>query len=369
MNLQQFLRLSFYSLLVLPFLVHAQTSEETYARDPIRDLALIYQGGAHRLDWTQEQFRPFVTHQFANGETDWLFDGFLFLEFSNGQGRTYASGFAETTARKSEWEWLLNRLFEENRSLSALDQSIEAMKAELGDPPFKHQVVLGLPMPHEHQKDWGELHGVHMDFSNQEDQLKVLEWYLTELNQRFQSANYENLALSGYYWVEEDTIYSKDITVPLSKRIQQLDKRFYWIPYWEARGYDKWKELGFDIAYLQPNHFFQDTIPDQRLQDACLEADRLNMALEMEFDKNALFDAPNSTHQRMVSYLNYFEKNNVFQRSAVAYYSGTDGFLQLIRSENPNDIALMDRLGKIIINRREYPGVKRMQGTPSQLKN
>lgn len=344
----------FLCLFLVPPL-QAQTNEKRYAKDPIRDLALIYQGGAHRLDWTEEQFTPFVAHQFEDGRRDWLFDGFLFLEFATGKGRTYAMGFAETSARKQEWELLLDRLFEEHRSLSALDQSIESVKQELGEPPFKHQVVLGLPMPHEHQKDWGEFGGEVMDFTNQKNQLKVLDWYLEELNTRFESQDYKNLELQGYYWVEEDTIYSKDITVPLKQRIQQMDKRFYWIPYWKARGHAQWKEMGFDIAYLQPNHFFQDTIPDQRLEDACLLAGQLEMAMEMEFDKHARFEATNSSHQRMVSYLDYFERNGVLANSAIAYYSGTDGFLKMIQSTHPKDIALMDRLARMITGRRHNP--------------
>ena len=51
-----------------------------YKVSDVRDLALIYQGGVHRLDWTQEQFVPYVTHTFADGHKDWFFDGFLFLE-------------------------------------------------------------------------------------------------------------------------------------------------------------------------------------------------------------------------------------------------------------------------------------------------
>ncbi|WP_309573566.1 DUF4855 domain-containing protein [Bacteroides thetaiotaomicron] len=28
------------------------------------------------------------------------------------------------------------------------------------------------------------------------------------------------------------------------------------MPYWQAKGYNQWKELGFDIAYQQPEPLF-----------------------------------------------------------------------------------------------------------------
>ena len=55
-------------------------------------------------------------------QKDWLFDGFLFLEFKDGSGRNYTVGYEKLNARKTEWEWLLERIFEQGKSLSALDQ-------------------------------------------------------------------------------------------------------------------------------------------------------------------------------------------------------------------------------------------------------
>ena len=54
---------------------------QNYQTTDIQDLALIYQGGKHRLDWTVDEFRPYVVHRFLDGSKHWLFDGFLFLEF------------------------------------------------------------------------------------------------------------------------------------------------------------------------------------------------------------------------------------------------------------------------------------------------
>ena len=58
-----------------------------------RHLVLIYDGGTHRsIRWDSKHFAPYVSAD-VNGETDWLFDGFLFLEIKDGQGRGFASGY------------------------------------------------------------------------------------------------------------------------------------------------------------------------------------------------------------------------------------------------------------------------------------
>lgn len=80
-------------------------------------------------------------------------------------------GYEKLNARRTEWEWLLDRIFEQGKSLSALDRCIGQEIKELGKPAFRHQIVLGLPEAIRGQKDWGEIDGREMDFSKEEDQI------------------------------------------------------------------------------------------------------------------------------------------------------------------------------------------------------
>lgn len=107
---------------------------QDFATSDIRDLALIYQGGAHRCDWTGDDIAPYVTHRFADGTEDWLFDGFLFLEFKDGRGKQFSPGYDKQNATRADWEWYIDRLFEKGKSLHALDDVLTAKKAALGDP-------------------------------------------------------------------------------------------------------------------------------------------------------------------------------------------------------------------------------------------
>lgn len=345
--------LGFSSLLAAGLAFGSPAAAQSYqTADDVQDLALIYQGGSHRLDWTVDEFRPYVVHEFSDGTKDWLFDGFLFLEFKNGSGRHYTVGYEKLNARKGEWAWLLDRIFEEGKSLSALDACITEQIAELGKPGFKHQIVLGLPEAILDQKDWGELDGRTLDFSKEEDQLAATRWYIDELMKRFKAAKYKNLELSGFYWVAETNNYCGQLTVPISEYIHSLGKLFYWIPYWQSKGAEDWKALGFDVAYQQPNHFFNHSIPDSRLDAACAFAREHGMAMEFEFDEKATADRENSSYARMKAYIDHFEKNDVFNSSALAYYCGNRGVLTLHESKNPADHALMDRLARLIQMRR-----------------
>ncbi len=338
-----------------------QSTPKEYSINQIRDLVLIYQGGSHRPDWTADEFIPYVTHTFADGHKEWLFDGFLFLEFQS-DGRQYIPGLRMPNARKEDWLKYLDRVFEPGKSLDALDKCIEARKAELGDPGFKHKVVLTVLPPIHHQKDWGELNGRQLDFDNVDDCTEAVKWYLDLLLERFEKAGYKNLDLTGIYWVDEDMLHFDGFPRYVAPYIHQKGLQFVWIPYFKARGYDRWQELGFDIAYHQPNHFFGKDIPDSRLDEACSIARQNGMAMEFEFDANALAEAENSSADRMTAYMDAYWRNNVFTDCALAYYEGGNGFAKFAANPTPANRALIDRLAKIIVERRNnqslIPSVK-----------
>jgi hypothetical protein len=73
----------------------------------------------------------------------------------------------------------------------------------------------------------------------------------------------------------------------------------------------------------------------------------------MEFDSRALADAKDCKRDRLISYIEAFEKNDVFQDASIAYYEGGGTIYDFYRSKNPLDKAIMDRLAKIIIQRKK----------------
>ena len=325
-----------------------------YGKTDIADLVLIYQGGVHRpMEWTKDQFLPYVVHEDAKGNKNWLFDGFLFLEFKDGKGRNYAPGYSDLNARRQEWEWLLDRRFEEGKAISALNQCIKEQKEVLGTPDFKHNLISGLPSPILNQNDWGEINGKKLDFSNTDDRIEAGKWYVDRFLERLTAQNYKHLEFKGFYWVDEDVRGGADILEPLGDYIRSKGLRFYWIPYWNAPGFRDWKKYKFDFAWIQPNHFFNETVGNDRLDMACDLAYDKNMGLEMEFDARALADNQAGFRYRLEAYINAFEKNKVFEKASIAYYEGGNGVYRFSKSTNPKDKELMDRLAKYIVLRKD----------------
>ena len=335
------------------------------ARDGIpsyTDLVLCYGGSTHRtpFGWDKERFAPFVTYTDEAGGEHWLFDSFLCIEFVM-VPYSINLGQKRTSGGREQWQELIDYWFGPDNGVNALEEAVGEAAARLGEPAGKRKVVMVMPDPiiYEEYADtntsttyWGELNGRAMDFSKEEDQLAVTKWYIDELVKRFKAAKYRNLELSGFYWVAETNNYCGQLTVPISEYIHSLGKLFYWIPYWQSKGAEDWKALGFDVAYQQPNHFFNHSIPDSRLDDACAFARKHGMAMEFEFDEKASADRPNTSYDRMVAYIDRFEKNDVFNSSAIAYYCGNRGVLTLDESKNPKDKAVMDRLARLIRMRR-----------------
>lgn len=341
------------SLLIAGYEVSAQPAPGKYLpMTDIRDLVLIYQGGSHRMDYNAEQLRPYVVHEDRFGNRDWLFDGFLFLEFDSGKGVSYHVRGSASLARKEDWAWLVDRHFESGKGIAALDDCIAAAVRELGEPPFRHKVVIGIPEPPRGQKDWGELEGRKLDFSNEEDRIAACKWYADLLEERFRSSGFRHLELAGFYWLPEILRQSREVTRALGDYVRSKGLRFYWIPYYTAQGYSEWRDLGFDAAYLQPTYFWNRKIGDERVDRACELARTYGMGLEMEFDMRASVKSEECRRDRGMGYMSSFRRNGVYRSSAIAYYEGGGGVYYFTKTTAPEDRAFIDTLAYFIRDRR-----------------
>lgn len=341
-----------FSIFTVEEAIAEDSNAWNYKENCFSDLALIYQGGTHRPDWTAEDLAPYVTHTFADGHTDWFFDSFLFFEFTDNWQVAFGYKYGARNATKKDWEWLLNRIFEKEKSLDALNSCIKYYKTIIGEPGFKHKIVLGIVSPITGQTDWGDLDGEKLDFNIQTDQIKAAKWYIDELVKRFSENAYDNLELEGFYWLEESTVKCGDLPEYINRYVHLMGKKSYWIPYWYAPGFDQWKSLGFDIAFLQPNHFFDKTVLDARLRDAYKLAKKFGMGLEMEFDSKVLYENEDTYYPRLETYIDAFEKYGVFENAVIAYYSGTKAILDMYRSDYIENTLVLDRIASNVVDRR-----------------
>jgi hypothetical protein len=128
-----------------------------------------------------------------------------------------------------------------------------------------------------------------------------------------------------------------------------LKYSFNWIPYFDAPGYNEWKSYGFNYAYLQPNHFFNTSIPISRLEDACQKALSHDMDMELEFDEEVL--AGKGKASRLRDYMAVFKEKSIWKEKRLAYYQGNDALWALRNSTNMEDQELYHDFCDFVISR------------------
>jgi len=324
---------------------------------PITDLVLIYDGGQRRQPWTVDRFRPYVYRE-AEGQFDWLFDGFLFIEYLAKSGARLCPITSRKDATKRDWQELMDHYFQEGESLAALDQLLDVLAVQGHKPARRRQVVITLPTPITGSKPgqitaglgWGQLDGREMDFGDAADRLKAATWYVDEVLKRWEQRRYKHLSLAGFYWVFERA-WKDHQTHIIGDYIRSKSSRLYWIPSW-PQGRRNWKDYGFDFVYQQPNYFFhrQPTPPD-RLHAACVFASSCGTSMEMEFDDGLLKD------ERFLGYFDEYiaayEKFGVWKAKPVAYYEGGGTWGKMAASGDPAVRKRFDALSAIVIDRQK----------------
>lgn len=350
MSIQNIIVKSVLLLLVLSVSLVSLSSNSQKDHN-IRDMVLIYDGGAHRdIKWDKEHFAPYVSLDREDGTVDWLFDGFLFLEIHDGT-RGFASYYKELPARMIEWQNLVDNYFRKDNAIMALnDQISDVLNHSNNNNYQKRKIVVTVPEPIPNQTDWGEIDGKAMDFSKQEDRLAACRWFIDYVIESFDRVNPEHLELAGFYWVAEEATNSRDLVTDVIDYSNSQGYRLYWIPYFNSDGYNEWEKLGFDQAFYQPNYFFSEERPVSQIKKACEAAKKYGMSMEMEFDDRAL--AKNGWGYRMRDYIRVFDEHQVWDTMDVAYYQGGDTFYKLFHSDNQEDNQLYFFLADIIAKRQ-----------------
>src|SRR5699024_5179216 len=84
-----------------------------------RDLMLIYNGSENIKDqWEKDKFEQYV-YRMDNGEIQWMFDGFLFLNLKitiDNVTYNFAQNY-NNPAKKRAWQALLDNTFQDNRAV------------------------------------------------------------------------------------------------------------------------------------------------------------------------------------------------------------------------------------------------------------
>ena len=375
------------------------------------DMTLIPGHSSHRspLAWSKDRWLRHVVYTDENGQDHWFFDSFLLIEGQqNGKYGGPIITYSVTdedrpSATKEYWQQQLDFWFKggdfpwqesywgdgvntfarwytgntqtihfSSGQLDALDECISDEAAKIGAPPTKRYVVMSLPEPIYFDNYirgvqnggntvyWGSINGKALDFSKVEDRIEACKWFMDETRRAFASKHYKNIELLGFYVLPEvlSTTWRKeykryDVLIPaLSAYAHAGNQWLYWIPYCMAEGYTRWKEFGIDLAYMQPNYYWD--AEKKPMSTTFQEINKYQMGLELEFEYS-MVEAVNGASSaalyraRFDEYLEWAKRSGVYGIRSIALYSGTDAMEQLADSPLEGDRAMYHKLGHFII--------------------
>lgn len=292
-----------------------------------KDVCLLY----HRVDrpgYNENELLRYLAYVDTNGEIkDVMFDSFLFL-----QSGDLPSGKANNSAiTKADVDWMLNSIFSSDINLGAMEKVAGQIKEALGlDEDFKFGIGITLYKP-TIGTTYGDYDGDGTEdvINNEADRIAALDAYMTDVESRFEKANYKHLELMGYYWYHEG-IYVENNDVEIlkatSKKCHAHGYDLFWIPWYNAPGVKFWKDCDIDVAVMQPSYAFDKAVGKGRLEQAANYIRQYGMGIEIEIGSANLNDP--ELRQRYIEYLmggvQYgYLKNciHMYYQEVTAYYA------------------------------------------------
>ncbi len=295
----------------------------------VKDVCLIY----HNIhDFTEQEFLPYVAYLDENGNIkDSMFDGYLFLPST---GALPSGGHPHGTNTASDWNYLFDNLFTSGKNFDALDKTAAKVNNALGKNE-KLKVYVAIPHMDDTLVEFGDI-----DFDGKNDSLTTLDnrvyvakCYAQRVIKEFNSKKYQNIELLGFYWFHE-AISGGDVATSqaVNKMFDEIGYQLFWIPYFNAGGYSRWEEFGFDVACLQPNYAFSLDVNETRLKYASELAQRYGMCIEIEIDAAASHDI--RFFKKYMGYLYYGKLYGYMDNAIHMYYQGAYDFGNSSRSES-----------------------------------
>ncbi|MED1821611.1 DUF4855 domain-containing protein [Brevibacillus agri] len=273
-------------------------------KSPINQLFLAYTGYSigtdgtpHYQFWECTDFLPLLFHTdpvtgLADGG---MFTDFLFLALGilnqSGEGR-FLARIDKAPAGWNEWLRYMDELFLGDRNLDALCQAVRC------SPLSRTNVWVALPYPNPQQ------------FGDDAYRIEaVIEWMCLFLTRWAKKPWDDCLCLKGFYWLQESLYFQgpkhddRQVIRAVNDAIHGCTHagrmlRSIWIPYQQAAGWNEWAQLGFDLAFLQPNYYFN---PKKSVDASAAASEAAGMGVEIEFDLGVTYDR--EKRERLLAYL------------------------------------------------------------------
>ncbi len=262
------------------------------------DSCLLYQSTSNHYE--SDDLLPYLAYIDSEGNIiDTMFDSFIYMHYGDALPSGAVMG-NDSSGVSTDWKWLVDDMFAEGTNLLAMEETAGQVKSKLGlASDYTYKLIIAIYNPNPSTTDFGDIDGdgVSENFSNYNDRIKAVKWYIDMVEAKFAEANFQNIELVGYYWFHEDMGSSRDIDQLLPEAadyIHGLDRDFSWVPYFVAAGYTNWANYGIDLTCMQPNYAFNpysigetDLAPEWRIKETSYLSNLYGMCVEVEIDKSA----------------------------------------------------------------------------------
>ena len=345
------------------------------------DMILCYGGSPSRGElnvWNKERFDALVTWKDASGKEDWLFDAFLAIEprlwgrpeEPHDVALSQEDMGNRPSGRKEHWKELADYWLAPDNGFAALDKSIGEASKRLGRPPYKRKVAMNLPdaVMHEYFEDtlssttyWGEADGKKLDFLKSEDRAEACKWYIDYFIKEFQSREYKNIELIGFYiHCEEIPTPTKgwrwawkkmDTYLPLvAAHLHESGLNLLWIPYREAASFSSPETLGIDYCWMQPNYYWEGDRYTWEGTMAMIKG--AGVGMEFEFDDRLLTSHPEHANKRkdLDLYYKYAKESGLYGNWSFTYFQDHNTVYNLAHSNDEGDRREYEKLCEFVSN-------------------
>lgn len=319
----------------------------------INDLMLIYNN--YGKSWTLENALNYVTYRVPDENNslvikDWFFDSFLFLSLVGPKKHAFDSPARATPATMKEWQWYIDTIFIKDKQIAAFDKAYDLANQTLSKKR-RGKIYIMIPNPMVEVKDFGDVDGSgSLNFSLKdptlavEERFKAVKWYVDQVLERYNAAEFKNLDLIGFYWVEETIHFNNPGETGLVKQVSDYlhakNLKLSWIPFYNAEGNREWDKLGFDLCIYQPNHVFDNYSTNSRFIDVCKTAREIEMGIEIEVDKRILKN--DTQRDKFINYLRAGVTLGYMKEAVHGYYQDVNFLEQCALSDDPKIRELYD---------------------------
>lgn len=360
--------------------------------------------------WDENRLKPHVTFTDAEGQEHWLHEAFLFIggvDDSRGTILCIPDG-KEKSANQASWKDFADFWTKTGGVADALDKTIANAAGRIGKPSFRHKVVVTMPDPimleyfsnkNSSTTYWGSVYGRPLDFSDTGDQVLAYKWYIDYVRECWARLNPENLELAGFYILSEILVAKPDgwnyrykrwdkILPEVSDYLHEMKYGLYWIPYYQADGYDMTDKLGIDYTWLQPNKYWDYPEKKQKKDWSWVfgSMSTYGHGMEIEFEgshgeagwsqyesgvartSSSILETvrtdndaqgtkkgqPNPqaarNKQLLREYMEEFKKAGYYGKARIATYSGTNAMYELATSPDTKDREMYLEYCNFIVN-------------------